>query len=138
MWILVLLLMINMVSLSLWLWKKNKTRSTVISPHACHHSQDKLPEFRTGFCTNFEFLVQGNFKLTYFSQENWYCRDRELAISCIICKNCIDWANLTLFECQYRHGGQFTRMLEMSPLALIFKTWYCCYFVKYYDVKVAV
>ena len=42
-----------------------------------HRSRDQLLEFRTSFYETIssEFLVQGNFKHTQFSRENWYWRD---------------------------------------------------------------
>ena len=52
-----------------------KWYSTLITPqYQYHHNQDQLPEFHTGFykTINSEFLVQGNFKHTQFSQGHWY------------------------------------------------------------------
>ena len=47
------------------------------SDHINHRSRDQLLEFRTNFYETIssEFLVQGNFKHTQFSREQWYWRD---------------------------------------------------------------
>ena len=90
-----------------------------------HRSWDQLLEFRTSFYETIssELLVQGNFKHTQFSREDWYWRDSNS-------QPLASKANTVSFEptwLQNLQVGMVGFMIQLSSYEFIRLGWCCRY-----------